>query len=60
MTTCNTWGKKYPKVQLLTVAELLAGAQIDMPPQKRVSVTYKKAAKVKGKPTATQPELEIS
>ena len=26
------WNKKYPKIQLLTVADLLAGKQIDMPP----------------------------
>lgn len=27
-----TWGRQYAKVQLLTVAELLAGKMIDMPP----------------------------
>jgi len=39
----QTWGRKYPKIQLLTVADLLAGTQIDMPPIKQVNVTYKKA-----------------
>jgi site-specific DNA-methyltransferase (adenine-specific) len=30
----KTWGKKYPKIQLLTVADLLAGDKIEMPPIK--------------------------
>jgi DNA modification methylase len=42
------WGKKYPKIQLLTVEELLAGKKIDMPPIRQVSVTFKKAEKFKG------------
>jgi len=44
----RTWGKKYPKIQLLTVAALLAGQKIDMPPIKQVEATFKKAAKFKG------------
>lgn len=39
----KTWGKKYPKIQLLTVAELLAGKKIEMPPIRQVSQTFKKA-----------------
>ncbi len=41
----KTWGRKYPKIQLLTIAELLAGKKIDMPPIKQVGATFKKAAK---------------
>jgi hypothetical protein len=41
----KTWGKKYPKVQLLTIAELLAGKKIDMPPIKQVDATFRKAGK---------------
>jgi site-specific DNA-methyltransferase (adenine-specific) len=41
----QAWGKKYPKIQLLTVAELLAGKQIDMPPIRQVNATFKKAPK---------------
>ena len=48
----TTWGRKYPKVQLLTVAELLAGKQIDMPPIKQVGATFKKA------PKASSPKAE--
>ena len=45
----KTWGKKYPKIQLLTIAELLAGKKIDMPPIRQVDRTFKKAEKFKGK-----------
>ena len=39
------WGKKYPKVQLFTVADLLAGKTIEMPPIRQVQATFKKAPK---------------
>jgi site-specific DNA-methyltransferase (adenine-specific) len=39
------WIKKYPKIQLLTVAELLNGKQIEMPPVRQVGATFKKAPK---------------
>jgi len=42
----TTWGKKYPKIQLLTIADLLSGKQIEMPPIRQVNVTFKKAPKV--------------
>lgn len=42
-----SWGKKYPRIQLLTVADLLAGKKIDMPPIKQVGATFKKAEKYK-------------
>ncbi|MEO8288631.1 MAG: DNA methyltransferase [Chloroflexota bacterium] len=38
------WGKDYPKIQILTVDELLKGAEIKMPPQ---FGTFKQAAKEK-------------
>ncbi len=40
-----TWGKQYPKMQLLTVSELLEGKIIDYPPSQHVDVTFKKAPK---------------
>jgi hypothetical protein len=43
------WGKKYPRLQILTVKELLDGKRIDYPPSKQVNVTFKKAMKVKSK-----------
>ena len=38
--------RKYPKMQLLTVAELLAGKKIEMPPISQVGATFKKAPMV--------------
>jgi len=52
-----TWGRKYPKVQLLTVAELLAGKQVEMPPIRQVGATFKKAPKVTKKQQGEQLEL---
>jgi hypothetical protein len=43
-----TWGQ-FPKIQLITVAELLGGKKIEMPPIKQVGATFKKAPKAKGK-----------
>jgi len=42
------WNRNYPRLQMLTVAELLEGKGIDMPPVRQVSTTFKKAPKVKG------------
>ncbi|MDP2984424.1 MAG: DNA methyltransferase [Candidatus Latescibacter sp.] len=47
-----SWGRKYPKIQLFTIAELLAGKQIDMPPIRQVGMTFKKA------PKASSPKVE--
>jgi hypothetical protein len=42
----SRWGNRYPKVQLLTVTELLAGKKIEMPPIQHVGATFKKAPRV--------------
>jgi hypothetical protein len=47
------WNKKYPKIQLITVAELLDGRTIDMPPVRQVGATFKKAPKAKAKGAGT-------
>jgi len=52
----KTWNRRYPKIQLLTVADLLAGKQIDMPPVRQVGATFKKAPKSVGRGD-TQLEL---
>jgi len=44
----SPWGK-HPRLQVLTVAELLAGKRIDYPPSRQVNVTFKKASKARGK-----------
>jgi hypothetical protein len=41
-----TWGRKYRRVQLLTVGELLSGKKVEMPPIRQVGATFKKAPKV--------------
>lgn len=47
------WGRKYPRIQILSIVELLHGARIDMPP---AWGTFKQAQKVD--PTGPeQPEL---
>lgn len=42
----SKWGK-HPRIQLLTVGELLAGARVDMPAQSQTSVTFKQAPRAK-------------
>jgi len=42
----SPWGKKYPRLQILTIAELLNGKKIDYPPPE-TNVTFKKAPKSK-------------
>jgi len=43
------WNKNYPKLQILSVSDLLAGKGIDMPPLHQVNRTFKKAPRAKGK-----------
>ena len=43
----EAWNKTYPRVQILTIAELLAGKRIEYPPSQYVNVTFKKAPKAK-------------
>lgn len=39
------WNKDYPRIQILTIEQLLRGEEINMPP---ASVTFKEAGRVKG------------
>ena len=52
------WGQKYPKIQLFTVAELLAGKKVEMPPIRQVGATFKKAPKAIEK-QGEQQELQV-
>ena len=52
------WGKKYPKLQLFTIEELLAGKKVEMPPIRQVGATFKKAPKVTKK-KGEQQELHV-
>jgi len=49
------WNAKYPRLRLVTVAELLARKKIQSLPQDQVNVTFKKAPKTK-KPSGTEIE----
>jgi site-specific DNA-methyltransferase (adenine-specific) len=53
----NLWQKDYPRVQILTIENLLAGKGIDMPPYSS-GQTFKQAEKVK-KSTGKQGELGL-
>jgi hypothetical protein len=39
----SPWGEKYPRLQVLTVAELLKGKRIAYPPSAHVDVTFRRA-----------------
>jgi site-specific DNA-methyltransferase (adenine-specific) len=40
------WNQQYPKLQILTVAELLNGSKIEYPPSRDVNVTFRRAPRV--------------
>jgi site-specific DNA-methyltransferase (adenine-specific) len=52
------WGERYPRLQILTIEDLLNGKNIDMPPIGQVNVTFKKAPK-SSRDDASQPELGL-
>ncbi|HUT02745.1 MAG TPA: DNA methyltransferase [bacterium] len=41
------WNKRYPRIQVLSVEELIGGKGVNYPPSKHVNVTFKKAPKAK-------------
>jgi len=41
------WDRNYARLQILTIAELLDGKTVDMPPLRQVSTTFKRAPKAK-------------
>jgi hypothetical protein len=54
----SPWGNKdYPRLQLLTIEELLDGKRLDSPPLHHTSVTFKEAPKVKRKSKDKQLEI---
>jgi len=52
----SPWGT-HPRLQILTVQDLLNGKRVDMPPLTQVEQTFKKAPKVQPAPTAEQGGL---
>ncbi|MGQ9586398.1 MAG: restriction endonuclease [Anaerolineae bacterium] len=53
------WNTDHPRLQVLTVADLLAGKGIDMPPIRQVSTTFRKAARSRRRTEASQRELDL-
>ncbi|MGC1376186.1 MAG: DNA methyltransferase [Anaerolineales bacterium] len=53
--TSELWQKKYPRIQILTIDQLLDGAEVQMPPSQR---GYKKAERIK-RQDGTQSELGL-
>jgi len=51
------WNKDYPKIQILTIEELLHGKAVDMPPQTQTSVTFAKAPKISAKEPGKQLDM---
>jgi site-specific DNA-methyltransferase (adenine-specific) len=51
----SRWGR-HPRLQILQVGELLDGAQIDCPPVRQTSTTYRRAPRVASK-SGSQPRL---
>ena len=52
----SPWQTKHPKIQILTVGELLDGKAIDAPPSKDIR-TFKKAPRAKGKAEHRQGKM---
>ena len=40
------WNKDYPRIQIITIEELLKGKTVDMPPQEQTSVTFTRAKRI--------------
>ncbi|MCD6328440.1 restriction endonuclease, partial [bacterium] len=53
------WDKQYPRIQILTVDEIIGGKGIDYPPSRHVNVTFKKAQKAKRQTQGTK-DLELA
>ncbi len=52
----SPWGK-HPRLQILTIEELLEGKLVDMPPIKQVNITFKKAPKARSEQAAIPTPL---
>ncbi len=51
------WNTDHPRLQILTVAELLKGKRIDMPPLRQVSTTFRRAPR--SRRVSEQGELDL-
>lgn len=53
----SPWGTAHPRLQILTIEELLGGKRIDMPPIRQTSTTFKKARRHEGPKKLPSPPL---
>jgi hypothetical protein len=51
------WNQDYPRIQVLTVSDLLAGERVQMSP---IGVTFKQAQKVEPEPEAEQGKPDLT
>jgi len=51
------WNKRYPRMQILTIDEILHGKGIDYPPARQVNATFKEAPKADTTPRQKQESL---
>ncbi len=51
------WQKRYPRIQILTVEDLMRGKGIDCPPLRHTNVTFKRAPKARRPPNDNNSEL---
>jgi len=52
------WGKRYPRLQLITIAELLSEKRIDAPPR-RTNITFKRAPKARNRDDHETKEMQL-
>lgn len=55
----SPWGGSYPRLQIITVGQLLTGERVDYPNVEGMDRTFKKAPKAQPK-GAERPELPLS
>lgn len=54
----SPWGQ-HPKLQILTIEDILNGKRVDSPPLGQINVTFKKAKKEEQSPTHEDLELDL-
>jgi len=53
----SPWGKQYPRIQILTIEDILGGREIKYPPSAQVNVTFKKTGRMDGDTPVPNGEL---
>ena len=53
----SPWGGNHPRIQIVTIEQLLEGKQVDMPASRGMNVTFKRAPKAPKESVTTQPAM---